>query len=155
MVAANEPTHFFSGSGTGSILRGESAFAKADCVGYGWPVKEIGNVGELTWLLLIATSCGFAQVPDQAPKPEAPGRPPVRPAPKPGVCPLPILPALPAYTDTAFYAKTDVPHGMVEEATYKNYAGVDKRMHVYLPPDYSTNARYPVLYLNHGGGGDD
>jgi enterochelin esterase-like enzyme len=30
-------------------------------------------------------------------------------------------------------------------------------MHVYLPPDYDKNAdaRYPVLYLNHGGGEDD
>jgi enterochelin esterase-like enzyme len=30
-------------------------------------------------------------------------------------------------------------------------------MHIYLPPDYASNAlaRYPVLYLNHGGGGDD
>jgi len=28
---------------------------------------------------------------------------------------------------------------------------------VYLPPDYASNenARYPVLYLNHGGGDDD
>lgn len=99
----------------------------------------------LSWLLLI-TSCGVAQ---------APPRPPIRSTPKAGVCPLPILPALPAYTDTAFFAKTDVPHGQVEQATYKNFAGVDKRMHVYLPPDYSGDARYPVLYLNHGGGGDD
>jgi len=32
-----------------------------------------------------------------------------------------------------------------------------KRMHVYLPPGYGTEAkwRYPVLYLNHGGGEDD
>jgi enterochelin esterase-like enzyme len=86
---------------------------------------------------------------------QAPPRPPMRPAPKAGVCPLPILPALPAYTETAFFAKTDVPHGKVEQVTYKNYAGVDKRMHVYLPPDYDRNARYPVLYLNHGGGDDD
>lgn len=66
-------------------------------------------------------------------------------------------PALPAYSDTAFFAKTDVLHGKVEQATYKNYAGQDKRMHVYLPPDYERNAdaRYPVLYLNHGGGDDD
>jgi enterochelin esterase-like enzyme len=99
----------------------------------------------LCWLPLI-TGCVLAQ---------APPRPPIRPAPKAGVCPLPILPALPAYTDSAFYAKTDVPHGKVEQATYKNQAGVDKRMHVYLPPDYSGDARYPVLYLNHGGGGDD
>jgi enterochelin esterase-like enzyme len=79
------------------------------------------------------------------------------PAPKGGVCPLPILPALPAYTDTSFYAETNVPHGKVEEANYKNYAGEDKRMHVYLPPDYGANisATYPVLYLNHGGGDDD
>jgi enterochelin esterase-like enzyme len=84
-----------------------------------------------------------------------PPRPPMRPAPKAGVCPLPVLPALPEYTETAFYSKADVPHGKVEQATYKNYQSADKRMHVYLPPDYSANARYPVLYLNHGGGGDD
>lgn len=78
-------------------------------------------------------------------------------APKAGVCPLPILPALPTYEETAFWSKTDVPHGKVEVVNYKNYAGADKRMHVYLPPDYETNAsaRYPVLYLNHGGGDDD
>lgn len=78
-------------------------------------------------------------------------------APKAGVCPLPILPALPTITETGFFAKADVPHGKVEQAAYKNYAGDDKRMHIYLPPDYSRNAdaRYPVLYLNHGGGDDD
>jgi enterochelin esterase family protein len=55
------------------------------------------------------------------------------------------------------FAKADVPHGKIEQANYKNYAGEDKRMHVYLPPDYAGNAgaRYPVLYLNHGGGDDD
>src|SRR5579862_5981963 len=85
------------------------------------------------------------------------GRLPVPPAPKAGVCPLPILPALPAYTDTTFYAEVNVPHGKVEEADYKNYAGVDKRMHIYLPPDYDANQSqtYPALYLNHGGGDDD
>ncbi len=81
----------------------------------------------------------------------------IPPEPKAGVCPLPILPALPAYTDHAFFAKTDVPHGKIEQAHYRSYAGEDKRMHVYLPPDYAGNgsARYPVLYLNHGGGDDD
>jgi enterochelin esterase-like enzyme len=50
-----------------------------------------------------------------------------------------------------------VPHGKVEQATYKNQAGQDKRMHVYLPPDYekNTDTKYPVLYLNHGGGEND
>ena len=77
--------------------------------------------------------------------------------PKPGPTELPILPALPALDDTSFYAKADVPHGKVEQATYTNHAGKDKRMHVYLPPGYEADAdaRYPVLYLNHGGGDDD
>ena len=103
------------------------------------------SLARLSWLLGVATCMLVAQPPPRIP------------APKAGVCPLPILPALPAYSDAAFYAKTNVPNGEVEQANYKNYAGVDKRMHVYLPPDYArdTAARYPVLYLNHGGGGDD
>jgi enterochelin esterase-like enzyme len=110
---------------------------------------------KLVMILGMTTWAALAQTPGQTP-PGPPGRAMI-PAPKAGVCPLPILPALPAYTDTAFYARTDVPHGRVEQATYKNYAGSDKRMHVYLPPDYESNAsaRYPVLYLNHGGGDDD
>jgi enterochelin esterase family protein len=77
--------------------------------------------------------------------------------PKKGTCPLPILPALPSYADSEFFARTDVPHGKVEQVTYMNSSGKGKRMHVYLPPDYESNtsARYPVLYLNHGGGDDD
>jgi enterochelin esterase-like enzyme len=71
--------------------------------------------------------------------------------------PVPILPALAAPEDTSFYAEKDVPHGKVEVVTYKNSAGAEKRMHVYLPPDYATSGdrRYPVLYLNHGGGEND
>jgi enterochelin esterase-like enzyme len=70
---------------------------------------------------------------------------------------VPILPALPAPNDTSFYANNDVPHGKVEQVNYKTSAGTEKRMHVYLPPGYDPNAdkRYPVLYLNHGGGGND
>ena len=77
--------------------------------------------------------------------------------PKPGPCPLPILPALPAYDDTTFFAKVDVPHGKVEAVTYQTQSGQEKRLQVYLPPDYAKKdtARYPVLYLNHGGGDDD
>ncbi len=71
--------------------------------------------------------------------------------------PVPILPALPAPKEVAFYATNDVPHGRVEVVQYPTTAGTDKRMHVYLPPGYGTEAerRYPVLYLNHGGGEDD
>lgn len=71
--------------------------------------------------------------------------------------PVPILPALPAPEDQSFYAERDVPHGRVEQVSYRTSAGAEKRMHVYLPPGYdaATERRYPVLYLNHGGGEND
>ena len=86
-----------------------------------------------------------------------PGRPGSMRAPAAPRNPAPILPALPAPHDTSFYASNDVPHGRVEEAHYNTSAGADKRMHVYLPPGYDADAgkRYPVLYLNHGGGEND
>jgi enterochelin esterase family protein len=64
---------------------------------------------------------------------------------------------LPSLADKSFYEVRDVPHGKVEPVNYKNYAGADKRMHIYLPPGYDKNetTRYSVLYLNHGGGDDD
>jgi|GEM_PF-1019776 len=105
--------------------------------------------------------------PGQVPKDEGRGGPPGRPGghgprgmpnmPKPGPTDLPILPALPALDDTSFFAEADVAHGKVVQATYTNHAGQEKRMHVYLPPGYEADGdvRYPVLYLNHGGGDDD
>jgi enterochelin esterase-like enzyme len=77
--------------------------------------------------------------------------------PKPGPCPLPILPALAAMEDTTFFTVRDVPHGTVTAISYTNHLGAPKRMHIYLPPGYDqeTTRRYPVLYLNHGGGDDD
>jgi enterochelin esterase-like enzyme len=71
--------------------------------------------------------------------------------------PVPILPALPAPDDTAFYAERDVPHGKVEIVHYKTSSGAEKHLHVYLPPGYdvSGDVHYPVLYLNHGGGEND
>jgi enterochelin esterase-like enzyme len=108
------------------------------------------------FVVLLLCAGSYAQpVPEQS-KP-MPGRGMMREMPKPGVCPLPILQALPAYSDSTFFAETNVPHGKVEQVNYKNHAGADKRMTIYLPPDYEKNAgaRYPVLYLNHGGGDDD
>jgi len=71
--------------------------------------------------------------------------------------PVAILPALPAPEDTSFYANKDVPHGKVEVVTYPTSAGGEKQMHIYLPPGYEAHKdqRYPVLYLNHGGGEND
>jgi enterochelin esterase-like enzyme len=57
-----------------------------------------------------------------------------------------------------FYELKDVPHGNV---LIKNYFAKTinswRRIFVYTPPDYekNTTARYPVLYLQHGGGEDE
>jgi enterochelin esterase-like enzyme len=120
----------------------------------------LGSKVALTMALLGLSCVAVAQTNPPAPTPEQtpPQAPrPQRVVPKPGPVALPILPALPRSEDISFYAHTDVPHGKVVQATYKNFAGKEKRMHIYLPPDYDTNtsARYPVLYLNHGGGEDD
>jgi len=57
--------------------------------------------------------------------------------------------------DQDFYALKNVPHGQVREHIY--YSEVNKAMRrcfVYTPPGYDKNTkkRYPVLYLQHGGG---
>jgi enterochelin esterase family protein len=53
----------------------------------------------------------------------------------------------------------DVPHGTLEQIWYPSPTlHMDqRRMYVYLPPDYmkNTTEKYPVLYLLHGGGGDE
>ncbi len=52
----------------------------------------------------------------------------------------------------------DVPHGTVEQIWYPSptLKQARRRMYVYLPPDYQTSKiKYPVLYLLHGGGGDE
>jgi enterochelin esterase-like enzyme len=105
-----------------------------------------------TFTLTLLAATALAQE-SPAPRP-SPGSHYVVPKP---AHPVPILPALPAPEDKSFYAERDVPHGRVELVTYRTSAGTEKRMHVYLPPGYDaeTERRYPVLYLNHGGGEND
>jgi hypothetical protein len=61
--------------------------------------------------------------------------------------------------ESAVWDFKDVPHGTLEQIWYPSPTlGFDqRRMYVYLPPDYMKNptAKYPVLYLLHGGGGDE
>ena len=46
--------------------------------------------------------------------------------------------------------------GKVETVEYDSKTvGIKRRMTVYLPPGYSTEKKYPVLYLLHGIGGDE
>lgn len=51
----------------------------------------------------------------------------------------------------------DVPHGTVSKVWYPSSMGYERRMSVYTPYGYEKNTgnKYPVLYLLHGGGGDE
>src|SRR3954468_11963091 len=59
---------------------------------------------------------------------------------------------------STYYSIQDVPHGQVREIWYHSDV-TDSWRHalVYLPPGYDGDAktRYPVLYLQHGGGEDE
>jgi enterochelin esterase-like enzyme len=57
-----------------------------------------------------------------------------------------------------YYLPQDVPHGQVREVWYNSkVAGTWRHALVYTPPGYDTQIkqRYPVLYLQHGGGEDE
>jgi enterochelin esterase family protein len=57
-----------------------------------------------------------------------------------------------------FYDVKDVPHGEIREHLYfSKTTGAWRRIFVYTPPGYDqkTKTRYPVLYLQHGGGEDE
>ncbi len=60
--------------------------------------------------------------------------------------------------DADFYALKDVPHGQLCQALYfSRNANATLRCFVYTPPNYEReqSKRYPVLYLQHGGGEDE
>lgn len=49
-----------------------------------------------------------------------------------------------------------IPHGTLEMVEYDSKSvGTRRKMNVYTPPGYSTDQKYPVLYLLHGIGGDE
>ncbi|AYN68397.1 esterase [Euzebyella marina] len=55
------------------------------------------------------------------------------------------------------YLANNVPHGEIRSVWYDSPTlNSTRRMHVYLPPNYKYgDKKYPVLYLLHGGGGDE
>lgn len=59
--------------------------------------------------------------------------------------------------DGHYYMTNDVPHGTLTKVWYQSpQAGMDRRLTVYLPAGYEqSKAKYPVLYLLHGSGGDE
>ena len=59
---------------------------------------------------------------------------------------------------STYYLPQDVPHGQVREIWYNSkITGSWRHALVYTPPAYDvqTKTRYPVLYLQHGGGEDE
>lgn len=59
---------------------------------------------------------------------------------------------------STYYSIQRVPHGQVRDVWYESaVTGSWRHAMVYLPPDYESQAkkRYPVLYLQHGGGEDE
>jgi enterochelin esterase family protein len=57
-----------------------------------------------------------------------------------------------------YYLPQDVPHGQVREVWYPSkVTGTLRHALIYTPPGYDTKVkdRYPVLYLQHGGGEDE
>jgi enterochelin esterase-like enzyme len=59
---------------------------------------------------------------------------------------------------STYYSIQDVPHGQVREIWYNSkMTGSWRHALVYLPPGYEsqTRQRFPVLYLQHGGGEDE
>jgi enterochelin esterase-like enzyme len=57
-----------------------------------------------------------------------------------------------------FYAVKDVPHGAISSKYYYSNVTEDwRRLFVYTPPGYdkNPNQKYPVVYIQHGGGEDE
>ncbi len=59
--------------------------------------------------------------------------------------------------ESELYGSEQVPHGNLAKVWYESPTlGLTRRMYVYTPPGYDAGDReYPVLYLLHGGGGDE
>ncbi|PPK88474.1 enterochelin esterase family protein [Neolewinella xylanilytica] len=61
-------------------------------------------------------------------------------------------------TDMDYYQPHHVPHGQIRSVNYhSDITQAWRRAYVYTPPGYdnNTDTRYPVLYLQHGGGEDE
>lgn len=65
----------------------------------------------------------------------------------------PAFPPVPAGYDQA---RDGIPHGTLEMVEYDSKSvGTRRKALVYTPPGYSSDRKYPVLYLLHGIGGDE
>jgi len=52
--------------------------------------------------------------------------------------------------------RTGIAHGKIDSVSYPSKTvGSNRKALIYMPPNYSKNKKYPVLYLLHGIGGDE
>src|SRR5450759_5833586 len=52
--------------------------------------------------------------------------------------------------------RTGIAHGKIDSISYPSKTvGSNRKALIYIPPNYSKNRKYPVLYLLHGIGGDE
>jgi enterochelin esterase-like enzyme len=65
-------------------------------------------------------------------------------------------PSLPAPPEGFDRPREDIPHGRLETIEYESTTvGIPRKAQVYLPPGYTPDQKYPVLYLLHGIGGNE
>jgi enterochelin esterase-like enzyme len=65
-------------------------------------------------------------------------------------------PAFPPAPEGFDQARDGIAHGTIETVEYTSTTvGTKRKTLVYLPPGYSADTKYPVLYLLHGIGGDE
>jgi hypothetical protein len=110
------------------------------------------HVRLVTLLLLAAALVAHGQEKPAAAPPESPrarfDRPIVL-----GPDDVQLFPDAPAGFNTR---REGVPAGRLEALAYDSaVTGTRRQANVYLPPGYSTDRKYPVLYLLHGIGGDE
>ncbi|MEO5819027.1 MAG: alpha/beta hydrolase-fold protein [Vicinamibacteraceae bacterium] len=66
------------------------------------------------------------------------------------------VPAFDEAPASLFEKREAIPHGKLELIEYDSKTvGTRRKMNVYTPPGYSTEKKYPVVYLLHGIGGDE
>ncbi|MFO0959620.1 MAG: alpha/beta hydrolase-fold protein [Isosphaeraceae bacterium] len=98
------------------------------------------------------TAPSAAPAPAAAAAPRQGQRPPQQPPITLNADDVPAVPEPPDGIDS----EKDVPHGKLEMVSYESKTvGTTRKMNVYTPPGYSSDKKYPVLYLLHGIGGDE
>ena len=104
--------------------------------------------------LLLTTASALAQEPTAPPTSKIPPQPRESwSAIKINADDKPAFPEPPAGWDVK---RDNIPHGKLSMISYdSNTVGTRRKMNVYTPPGYSSEKKYPVLYLLHGIGGDE